>query len=407
MPMPIPMPPPTPPPETGRPGPKSVPDRPRHPTMEAEAVAKDWWLYHGTGEAEVRRARLEAGSPPPWRDFTGTPDPGYEPPGCAGPAWERTRRRGEGYVPDGPEKDVVNTALHLRRPLLITGKPGVGKSTLAYSIAADLDLGPVLHWPITSRTVLRDGLYLYDAIGRLQEAGLEQLRTPGAAAAVHPGAAARAAAAETAADPAAFAPDPGTGPSIARYLRLGPLGTALLPQDRPRVLLVDEIDKSDIDLPGDLLTVFEDGGFDIPELARLAKEDPTVAIGTDDDPDAGVRISQGRVQCRYFPVVVLTSNGERDFPPAFLRRCVRLHLEPPGPQKLARIVQQRLKVDIGDSEEYQELVRSFLDRADDGDLATDQLLNAIQLRLAGAWSDPRDRERFLGTVMQHLTGPTA
>ncbi|MFG2988593.1 AAA family ATPase [Streptomyces sp. NPDC048257] len=355
-------------------------------------MAKDWWLYHGTGEGTDRRARLEAGLPPPWRDFTGVPDPGYAPAGCAGAAWERTWRRGEGYVPDEPEKDVVNTALHLRRPLLVTGKPGVGKSTLAYSIASDLNLGPVLHWPITSRTVLRDGLYLYDAIGRLQEAGLEQLRTPGM-------------------PPAAVPADPGAGvpaaPSISRYLRLGPLGTALLPQDRPRVLLVDEIDKSDIDLPGDLLTVFEDGGFLIPELARLAQEDPTVAIGTDDDPDAVARITQGRVQCRYFPVVVLTSNGERDFPPAFLRRCVRLHLEPPGPDKLARIVRRRLGVDIASGAEYQDLVRAFLDRGEDGDLATDQLLNAIQLRLAGAWSAPADRDRFLDTVMQHLTGPTA
>ncbi|MFD3546894.1 AAA family ATPase [Streptomyces sp. NPDC058655] len=384
--------------------------------MEAEAVVKDWWLYHGTGSGADRRARLEAGSPPPWRDFTGEPDRGYAPPGCEGPAWERTRRRGEGYVPDEPEKDVVNTALHLRRPLLVTGKPGVGKSTLAHSIAADLDLGPVLHWPITSRTVLRDGLYLYDAIGRLQEAGLEHLRPSGTAPAGPlpsglpsglPGVLPAGLPGVLPAGLPAAAAGPQAAPSISRYLRLGPLGTALLPQDRPRVLLVDEIDKSDIDLPGDLLTVFEDGGFTIPELARLAQEDPTVAIGTDDDPDAAVRITQGRVQCRYFPVVVLTSNGERDFPPAFLRRCVRLHLEPPGPDKLARIVRRRLGVDIEADGEYRDLVRSFLDRGEDGDLATDQLLNAIQLRLAGAWSAPADRDRFLATVMQHLTGPTA
>ncbi|UQX03694.1 MoxR family ATPase [Streptomyces sp. RerS4] len=356
-------------------------------------MAKDWWLYRGAGPGKERRTRLEDGSPPPWRDFSGIPDGAYAPPGCTGEAWERTRRRGHGYVPDEPEKDVVNTALHLRRPLLITGKPGVGKSTLAYSIAADLELGPVLHWPITSRTVLRDGLYLYDAIGRLQEAGLEQTRT------------ATTRTATTRLAPATPVPPS----SIARYLRLGPLGTALLPQRRPRVLLIDEIDKSDIDLPGDLLTVFEDGGFTIPELARLAKEEPTVVIGTDDDPDAGVAVTQGRVQCRYFPIVVLTSNGERDFPPAFLRRCVRLHLESPGPEKLARIVRGRLGVDITgeDGAEYQDLVRSFLERAEDGDLATDQLLNAIQLRLAGAWSAPGDRERFLATVMQHLTGPSA
>ncbi len=374
-----------------------------------EATVKDWWLYHGAGDREDRFARLKESPAPPWRDFTGTPDPSYGPAGCSGPLWERTLARGDGYVPDDLEKDVVNTALYLRRPLLITGKPGVGKSTLAHSIAADLGLGPVLHWPVTSRTVLRDGLYLYDAIGRLQEANLHQLLRASAARAEPPGVLSGAV------DHPAEGPSPGTtdtdspaaASSIARFLRLGPLGTALLPQDQPRVLLIDEIDKSDIDLPGDLLTLFEDGGFEIPELARLAAEERSVPIATDDAPDTVAHIEGGRVQCRYFPVVVLTSNGEREFPPAFLRRCVRLHLEAPGPEKLARIVRQRLGVDVTEQTEYQRLLQDFVDRSADGDLATDQLLNAIQLRLSRAWGADEDRDRFLGTVMQHLTGPSA
>src|SRR5439155_26082125 len=70
---------------------------------------------------------------------------------------------------------MVNAALYLRRPLLVTGKPGTGKSTLAYSIAYELKLGPVLSWPITSQSALADGLYTYDALGRLQDANLQQL----------------------------------------------------------------------------------------------------------------------------------------------------------------------------------------------------------------------------------------
>lgn len=340
---------------------------------------KDWWIYQGPGDA-VRKCERLAEQLPPWREFTGDQDPEYVPPDSTDPAWPETGRRGSGYVPDAEEKDAVNTALYLRRPLLVTGKPGVGKSTLAYSIAADLELGPVLHWPVTSRSTLRDGLYQYDAIGRLHDANLGHLH----------------------ASREADAPVPDQ--SIAPYLRLGPLGTALLPQEKPRVLLVDEIDKSDIDLPGDLLTVFEEGSFEIPELARVAGQEPRVRIGTHDDPNPRVWVEKGQVKCRAFPVVVLTSNGERDFPPPFLRRCIRLHMAPPGREKLTRIVRQRLGLDPAADDRYGDLVEAFLKRRMDGDLATDQLLNAVQLRLSGAWPDPEERERFLGTVLQQLTG---
>ncbi|MDH6132292.1 MoxR-like ATPase [Kitasatospora sp. MAA4] len=358
----------------------------------------DWWIYHGEGSPAERLGRLATLKPPPWREFPGTPDPEYQPPTTEGPAWEQTRKRGAGYLPDDTEVKAVNAALHLRRPLLVTGKPGVGKSTIAHSIAVDLGLGPVLYWPITSRTTRRDGLYLYDAIGRLQDANLRQLRL--AAKQPH----------DLTDGPNALRVEDADQPpdsAIARYLRLGPLGTALLPQRRPRVLLIDEIDKSDIDLPGDLLTLFEESAFEIPELARLAGEQPRVRIGTADTPDPVVHIECGRVQSSVFPIVVLTSNGERDFPPPFLRRCIRLHLDPPGPERLARIVRSRLGLDERESDQHQKLLQEFLDRRADGDLATDQLLNAIQLRLANAWSDPEDHAAFLDTVLQRLTGPTA
>ena len=299
----------------------------------------NWLIYRGSGEPHGGITRLPA--PPIWRTF----DQITQRPRAADlEQWTVSDlSRGRSYRPEDAVLNTVNAGLYLRRPLLVTGKPGVGKSTLAYSIAYELGLGPVLRWTITSSSSLKDGLYQYDAIGRLQDVNLRS---------------------------------PKADTTIGRYLRLGPLGTALLPRDTPRVLLIDEIDKASIDLPNDLLSVFEEGEFKIPELVRIADADPYVEISTADGTTRET-IEDGLVRCRQFPLVVMTSNGEREFPAAFLRRCLRLPIDPPGLDQLKSIVRAQLGPDA--SYRAAGLIQRFHEKAQAGDLANDQLLNAIHL----------------------------
>ncbi|MEO8496970.1 MAG: MoxR family ATPase, partial [Planctomycetota bacterium] len=157
---------------------------------------------------------------------------------------------------------------------------------------------------------------------------------------------------------------------ISNYLRLGPLGTALLPTARPRALLIDEIDKADIDLPNDLLNIFEEGEFRIPELSRIPIE--TVRI-REHDSDVRFPIAKGHVQCREFPFVVLTSNGEREFSPAFLRRCLRLRMNPPA--DLSGIIARHLGAQA--AENAKEIIGEFDTMRPGKRVATDQLMNAV------------------------------
>ncbi len=261
--------------------------------------------------------------------------------------------------------EAVNAALYLRRPLMITGKPGSGKTSLAYALAYELNLGPVLLWPITTRSSLvRDGLYEYDAIARLQDAQLsEQIGN-------------LAAAGEGNIDVAQLAAD---FKDIGQYIRLGPVGTAFLPSQYPRVLLIDEIDKSDINLPNELLNLFEEGEFEIPELKRLSK------AGTDEqtvesDDSLSVPVVKGKVRCREFPIIIMTSNGERDFPPAFYRRCLRVRMPSPSEAALQAIV----KAHLGEQmvEDFNHVITHFVELQESEEsarLPTDQLLNLIYL----------------------------
>ena len=331
----------------------------------------DWLIYQGTGEPHDGIRRLP--EPPPWRNFDGAPTLDSEP-GLDSATFRRLGSAASSYRAAPEELEIINAALYLRRPLLITGFPGAGKSTIPYAVAHELNLGRVLSWPVTSRSTLRDGLYSYDAIGRLQDAQLK-----------------------TNAPVVGDAPFRTSADDIGRYIRLGPLGTALLPWERPRVLLIDEIDKSDIDLPNDLLNVLEEGEFAIPELERVADRTPETEVITYDGQRLSIR--DGRVRCRAFPFVVLTSNGERDFPPALLRRCLHLELPLPSPERLASIVQAHFGSAV---EGYEDFIQQFLERSYSGGLlAVDQLLNALYLTgFTGA--EAVTRQRLADLLMQPL-----
>lgn len=305
-----------------------------------------WGVFKGTGKPheknDIKELLPEA---PPWRRFSRSEENSVE------------KQRGENFqIFDKKVIELVNAALYLRRPLLVTGLPGSGKSSLAYAIAYELQLGKVLKWPITSRSTLKEALYRYDAVGRLQDQ-------------------------ESIAE-------------IGRYIQLGPLGTALSQSESrcPRVLLIDEIDKSDIDLPNDLLNVFEEGEFEIPELARIDYENnpklEEVEVRTVDGKIATIK--RGQVPCQEFPFVLMTSNGERDFPPAFKRRCLELSMETPNDaEALAKIITARFKnyqpfQNSNHSEENllqeaEPYIKAFLNKRQQNKevLANDQLLNVI------------------------------
>lgn len=324
----------------------------------------DWRIFKGNAK-EPHDGIHDLPDPPPWRPWHKSQSKLPDREIIIDP-----NSQGNKFIATQEMIQAVNAALYLRRPLLLTGKAGSGKSTLIEAVAWELKLGKVLRWSITSRSTLKEALYEYDALGRLQE---QQLRGR---------------------DPEGYK----FAPEIGDFMRLGPLGTALLPTKRPRALLIDEIDKADIDLPNDLLNVFERGQYPIPELQRLKDKDKDIQV-REYDSDMWASIHDGKVACFEFPFVVLTSNGEREFSEAFLRRCIRFNMPDPNEETLTAIVKSHL----GDNlENVEQRIHDFAERSKDRALATDQLLNAIFLVTRAKEDTNQEREAVVELLLKEL-----
>lgn len=203
------------------------------------------------------------------------------------------------YLPSPGAVEAVRLMRFLgRRPLLIKGDPGAGKTQLAHAVAGELGLR-LLVWPVKSTSRARDGLYVYNAVRRLHDAQLAH----------HSG---------------VQVTPPTTLDDYVRqgYIRFGPLGEAFRrsAQGEQTVVLIDEIDKADIDFPNDLLLELDEGWFEIEEIEGTANEK---------------RVTAHR---KRLPLIFITSNDERDLPDAFLRRCLFLHIPFPDPYEMAQIV---------------------------------------------------------------------
>ncbi len=172
---------------------------------------------------------------------------------------------------------AVNIAMALQKPLLIKGEPGTGKTTLARSIADALGKNLII-WNIKSTTKAQDGLYVYDVVQRLYDS---QFGGEGV-------------------------------DNIAKYIKLGKLGEAFSSEDQV-ILLIDEIDKADLEFPNDLLWELDQMEFHIPEIKET-------------------------VRARTRPVVIITSNAEKELPDAFLRRCIFHYIEFPDQDLMREII---------------------------------------------------------------------
>ncbi|AUH34834.1 AAA family ATPase [Paracoccus tegillarcae] len=248
------------------------------------------------------------------------------------------------YVASEELAIAVNAAVTLERPLLVKGEPGTGKTELARQIAVGLGL-PIIEWNVKSTTKAQQGLYEYDAVSRLRDSQLGDARVN----------------------------------DVANYIRKGKLWQAFA-ADEKTVLLIDEIDKADIEFPNDLLQELDRMEFHVYETGET-------------------------IQAQHRPVVVITSNNEKELPDAFLRRCFFHYISFPDADTLRRIVDVHypgLKPRLLDA-----ALTQFFDLRDAPGLkkkpSTSEFLDWLKLILAEDLS-PEDLQRQPGQILPRLHG---
>ena len=249
----------------------------------------------------------------------------------------------DNYVVTDELMNAVNVSIALKKPLLIKGEPGTGKTMLAEAISQDLDMDLII-WSIKSTTKAQDGLYVYDTVQRLYDSQFGE----------------------------------GDVKDIAQYIKLGKLGEAFT-SDRQVVLLIDEIDKADLEFPNDLLWELDKMEFYINETKETIKT-------------------------KHRPIVIITSNAEKELPDAFLRRCIFHYIEFPNEEKMADII--RVHYGDIDSKLMTKALEAFYKIRGMKDLqkrpSTSELLDWIQaLMISGVSIDNLYEDMpFLGVLLK-------
>ena len=255
-------------------------------------------------------------------------------------------RGSDDYVTSEPLRNSVNVTISLKRPLLVRGEPGTGKTLLAHSIAQGLNKKLIV-WNIKSTTKAQEGLYVYDTVQRLNDSRFGDKDVS----------------------------------DIKQYIKLGKLGQAFVSKEKV-VLLIDEVDKADLEFPNDLLNELDEMSFYIPETNET-------------------------INAVHRPIVIITSNAEKELPDAFLRRCIFHYIEFPDPPLMEEIVKvhfPKIKENL-----LREALRAFYSLREISEFrkkpSTSELIDWIQVIIASETPHEEISKEipFAGTLLKKET----